>query len=257
MLLFALQRALAPPPAGRRLDVSAQVIAGLRADHQRRTGAPPTAAEEKLLIDRYVDAELQYREALALGLDRGDVIVRRRLVQKMQFLGEELEPLAEPDDEELTRYLDEHRARYAAPDRVSIEQMFVARDRHGAHTERDALVLGERLRAGAAAATLGDPFVHGRIFAARSQAELASLFGAPFAAAVFALDGDGWSTPLSSSYGLHLVRVTGRRTLAVVTLDDVRERVTRDWRADQRGRRERRALDRLRARYDVRIEARR
>src|SRR6476469_6919771 len=84
-VLFALYRWVSPPRPGQRIEVSAEVVRGLRADHARRTGAAPTAAEEQALVRRYVENEALYREALALTLDRGDVIVRRRLVQKMEL----------------------------------------------------------------------------------------------------------------------------------------------------------------------------
>ena len=95
--LVGLHRWVAPPSLGRQIVLSAPLIHGLRQDHLRRNGALPTASEEAALVQRYIDNEVLYREALALGLDRGDIIVRRRLVQKMEFLTEGLEPLPRAD----------------------------------------------------------------------------------------------------------------------------------------------------------------
>src|SRR6185295_8872661 len=109
----ALHRWVSPPPRGRQIVLSESIIHGLRQDHLRRNGALPTASEEAALVQRYIDNEVLYREALALGLDRGDIIVRRRLVQKMEFLTEGIDPIATPTDDELQGYLDAHSERYA------------------------------------------------------------------------------------------------------------------------------------------------
>src|SRR5262245_29611607 len=124
--LFGLYRCVAPVREDeRRVVVSAEVIRGLRAEHERRSGAPPTAAE---VVERYVEAEVLYREALLRGLDRGDVIVRRRLVQKMEFLTEaEADGDGDeraPDEAALAVWLAAHRADYARPERVTIEQVY-------------------------------------------------------------------------------------------------------------------------------------
>src|SRR5260370_1160777 len=84
--LLLVYRPVAPRPPRRRIEGGGALGDGLRQEHRRRTGALPTADEERALVQRYVDSEVLYREALAEGLDRGDLIVRRRLVQKMEFL---------------------------------------------------------------------------------------------------------------------------------------------------------------------------
>lgn len=253
-LLTAVYAAVAPPGTGRQIVVPAPVIDGLRQDHLRRNGAPPDAREEAALIDRYLDTEVLYREALALGLDRGDVIVRRRLVQKMEFLTEVLEPVADPTDAELQRYLDTHAERYALPARVTVSHVFVSADRHGSGAPAVAARLREQLVTGADAGTLGDPFVRGHDFAAASERELAGIFGSAFAAAAMQLPPGEWSPPLPSSYGLHLVRVHTRTPGAHPPLAAVRDRVSADWFEERRAAATRIAVARLREGYDIRIE---
>src|SRR5262245_9650785 len=124
--IFAVYRAVAPPARPTTTIVLTEaMVDGLRQDYLRRTGTPPSPEEATALIDRFVDSEVLYREALALGLDRGDIIVRRRLVQKMEFLTEGLEPIDAPTDRELQAYLDAHAARYAQPARVALTHVFV------------------------------------------------------------------------------------------------------------------------------------
>ncbi|MFN8542945.1 MAG: peptidylprolyl isomerase [Candidatus Binatia bacterium] len=253
--LFALHRAVAPPPATRRIEVTRAVVEGLRRDHARRTGAPPTPTEEAALVDRWVDGEVMVREALALGLDRGDIIVRRRLLQKMEFLNEGAEPVPAPTDAELEAWLAAHPGAHAVPDRVSLTHVFVSTERHGAAAEAAAAALRARVVAGEDAAGLGDPFLRGREFPLYTETELAGVFGPALATAVLRLEPGTWSAPLHSSYGLHLVRVTERRPGRRPALAEVREAVARDWQAAQRDTGARAALARLRASYDIHVEA--
>jgi len=253
-LLFGLHRWVAPSAETRRIVLSAAVIDGLRQDHTRRNGAPPTAEEEAALIHRYIDNEVLYREALALGLERGDVIVRRRLIQKMEFLSEDLTPLPEPSDADLQSYLDAHTSRYATPAEVTLTHVFVGTDRHGPAAAADASAVRTQLLNGVAPATLGEPFLRGREFRLASEAELAGVFGPAFAASVMALPLDVWSEPLRSSFGWHLVRVTERKAGHVPRLDEVRLLVRRDWQEQERETVNREALDRLRRRYEIQVD---
>lgn len=252
--LVALHRWVAPPSLGRQIVLSASVINGLRQDHLRRNGALPTASEEAALIQRYIDNEVLYREALALGLDRGDIIVRRRLVQKMEFLTEGLEPLPAPSDGELQAYLDAHAAHYAVEDRVTLTQVFAGTERHGAAAGQVADQWRAQLLAGTDPSMLGDPFLRGRAFTMVSQRDLAGIFGDAFAAQVMWLPAGTWSAPITSSYGVHLVRVDAHVPGHHPALAEVRAAVSRDWYEEHRADADRAALARLRQRYDVRID---
>jgi hypothetical protein len=254
LALLAAERWVGSTAGPREIVVSEDLRNGLRADHLRRTGQWPTLEEEEALIARHVDDEVLYREALALGLDRGDVIVRRRLVQKMEFLVEEEEALAEPADRDLESFLTARSESYREPERVSLRHVFVASDRHGDEAARLAGEIRDSLIAGGDPNGLGDPFLRGREFTLRSRAELAAVFGPAFAAEAMRLPAGSWSAPIRSSYGLHLVRLTDRRPARLPGLDEIREAVRRDWLEQQRAEANRRSLARLRERYDVRIE---
>jgi hypothetical protein len=249
--LLLLYRAVAPRPAGRRIAVTGAVVDGLRQDWKRRTGKLPSAEEERGLVRRWVDGEILYREALAEGLDRGDVIVRRRLVQKMEFLLDAAAEAREPSDAELQRLLAEEAARFAQPARLGFEHVFVARDRH-ADPPAEAARLRALLDGGAAPAALGDPFVRGRRFEGVSPREIEGIFGPAFARAVVELAvGSVWSAPIVSSFGLHLVRVSARVPGAMPALATVREPLRTLWRERERARLRQEGLERLRRRYEV------
>jgi len=252
-VLFAVHRRVAPAPA-ERIVVGAALVQSLREEHLRRAGRPPTPAEEAALVAHWVDGEVLYREALALGLDRNDLIVRRRMIQKMTFLTEDVEPVPEPTDADLTVFLATHAERYAAPLRVTLTHIFVSTDRHPTDAEAIATSLRERLAAGLEPGGMGDPFLRGRDFQQKTERELSAVFGAPFAAAVVALPAGSWSSPVRSSYGLHLVQVSEHRPGRVPALGEVRDAVARDWCDARREAANRAALERLKARYEVRVE---
>jgi hypothetical protein len=254
VLLFGLHRWVAPPTASQEIVVPADALAGLRDEFRRRTGRMASATDEQALLDAYVNDEILVREAVALGLDRGDVVVRRRLIQKMQLLLESTETPPAPTDAELQAYLDAHASRYASPPRVSFTHVFVSTQRAGDRAGGEIEALRTQLEGGADPATLGDPFLRGRDFRLHAQGELASIFGAAFAADVMALPEGVWSAPLRSSFGLHLVRISERRAGTPPELAAVREQVEREWRAERRATLDRDARARLRSRYVVRFE---
>jgi hypothetical protein len=252
-VLFLLHRAVAPPPS-REIVVSAAMVEALRQDHTRRLGVRPSPDEERALIARFVGDEVLYREALRLGLDRGDVIVRRRLVQKMEFLAEEDVPAAEPSDADLARQLAAHPARYDQPARVSLRHVFAGSQRHGTEAESLARAWRTALEHGADPLALGDPFLRGHELMAQSERELGAIFGAEFAARVVDAPVDRWVGPLRSSYGFHVVRLFARTPARTPAIDDIREVLRSDWLEEQRAAGRQAAVEALRRGYVVRVE---
>lgn len=241
--------------AEREIVVSREVVDALVADYERRFGAPPSPAERRALVRGWIDDEVLYREARALGLDEGDSIVRRRLQQKMEFLIADMEPPPDPDDAELERYVRQHAQRYRQEERLSFVHVFV---RAGDPDEQPPAVLDRwrtALEKGADPSALGDPFPLGSRFSGMSSSQLTARFGAGFAEAMREVPVGRWTGPLRSAYGWHLVHVTTRKPARLPRLDEVRERVLGDWREEQRDKQFRKAMARLRARYAIRVEA--
>ncbi|MFO0572639.1 MAG: peptidylprolyl isomerase [Polyangia bacterium] len=247
----ALQRLFTASPERIRLGREEQ--AGVAADLARRLGRAPTADELRAAVSRLIDDEVLVREALRRGLDQGDVIVRRRLIQKMELLAEALTPAPTPTDAELLALRDRAAGRYREPARVALEHVFVSRDRSGPEVARRAEALRRRLVAGEPPTALGEPFPHGAALGLLKESQLAAIFGAELARAALLLPPGAWSAPLPSSYGLHVVRVTAREEARLPSLDELRERLIVDLRDSQRDERRRLALDALRARYTVEL----
>ncbi len=239
-------------PSRTRIVIDDDLRAGLRADHVRRTGRAPSAVEEQALVDAWIDDEVLYREARALGLDRGDVVIRRRLVQSMGFLLEGESALAEPSDDELRAHLAANAERFAVPPRLSFVHVYVPRAASGAAEDTARLEdLRARLVAGADPARLGAPFPRGARFVRVAPREIDAVFGPGFAARLATLPAGTWSAAVPSSFGAHLVRVEERLPAALPALVDVRAEVAGSWREERRRDAERAARARLRARYEI------
>lgn len=236
------------------ITIPQDTIDRLNANYAERTGQWPTDEQQQTLIDDHIDEEVLYREALALGLDESDTIVRRRLIQIMTFLAEDMgSGLQEPTDEELQAYLDDHPDQYWMAERISLIHVFINRDRDPETIDTDAHEILTQLQAGADPTQLGDPFILGNSPRQRSQRELANMFGPAFAEAVFPLPLEQWSGPIESSFGLHLVRLSERLDAGPLELTAVRQRVRQALVSEDRERAFDEMLDVMRGRYVVEV----
>lgn len=235
-----------------RIVITPQREARLANRFAMQFGAPPDPATLAQLVERDIEEEMLFRRGVELGLDRDDEIVRRRIVQKMEFLLNDVNAPAEPSEAELLALFDSHAERYATPDRATFSHVFFSAE-HGEHTARqragDAL---NRIEQGASAATLGDPFPDLYHFSAYETAQVERLFGRnEFASAVFAAPVARWMGPYRSSYGWHLLYVETRRPGAPPVLAEVRDRVRTDFLLEAQARMNDDAFSRLASEYTV------
>lgn len=241
-----------------RIAVGRGQIEALVAGFTRTWQRPPTEGELKGLIDEYVREELAYREAVGMGLDRGDRIIRRRLRQKLEFLVEDVVDAVPPTDSALQAWLDSHADTYRTDPEVAIRQVYYSVDRRGggvASEARATLVQLERSGPNAPIDELGD----GTMFLPQelplaSRGEVARLFGEAFADTLLGLEVGRWTGPIESAYGLHLVLVRERREGRLPALGEIRPLVERDLMAAQRTAQVEQMYERLLERYRVDIE---
>ncbi len=250
--LFVLFRLVAPT-ASDTIVVSADTVERLRSQQTRRLGREPEPAELDAAIQTWADGELLYREAVALGLERGDPIVRRRLVQKMQFLFEQREAPPEPTDAELAAWITEHRDRFEQAPRVGFTHVFVASSAR-VIPELELVELERELGDGADPATLGEAFVLGQVMTAKSAADSNRQFGNPFGDELMKLPSEGWHR-LRSIYGWHLVHIDERLPGRLASVDEVRSQAREGLLQAVRVAQRDRALDELRGRYTIVVEA--
>ena len=220
---------------------------------------PPTQEEMQGLVDDYVREEVLYREARAMGLDQDDVIVRRRMRQKFEFLAEDLGTHDKPTDQELEAHLQQHLDRFREEPNFSFEHIFLSREKHGASTEAEGKQILRDL-SGKNDDTidvekLGDAFLLPSRFEQTSAGETARLFGENFARQLATIKPREWAGPIESSYGLHLVRVDARTPGVAPPLANVRDSVFQDFLNDRRKRELDAQYSKLRARYAVVIES--
>jgi hypothetical protein len=212
------------------------------------------ADELRGLVNDHLREEVLHREALALGLDRDDTIVRRRMAQKMEFLTQDIAAAAEPDDAALRKYFEEHAARYAKAARVSFRHVYFNRERRGARMETDVREALAALAQGANEEMFGDPFLREHEFTAAAESDVSAALGHEFAAQVLTLPAGEWHGPVASSYGAHLVRVSERAAPQPVAFEAVREAVMRDFAEDRRQTANRDFVERLKARYQITVD---
>lgn len=229
-------------PAERTIVVSRERQAGIALGFERMMGRAPTDAELDTAIGRWVREEVLYREALRLGLDQDDSVVRRRLATKMDELaGAEAE--AVPASEAvLKRWRTTHAADYAEGGALTFEQAYFPTE----EAARAALASGDRQ---------GRPISLPRRLEARPPAEVTAQFGRQFSAGLAQLaPGAQWQGPVPSGFGWHLVRLDAREAGRVPPLPAIRERVESDWRSATVAERRQRAYGLLRDVYRVEIE---
>jgi hypothetical protein len=256
--LYGLTRPAVEAVAENRITVTAGEIEWLTGSWQKRWNRAPTPQERAGLIDQYVRETVFYREALAMGLDRDDTIIRRRLAQKLEFLSEDLVATVAPTEAELSAYFTEHMEKYEFPALLTMTHIFVDPDKREEQTLADADAIGAELRTlqppTEGAEDLGDPFMLQHYYPERSESEIAKLFGAEFARSVFELEPDEWHGPVLSGYGVHWVFVEQRIPAEMPEFAAVRDRVEQDWRDERREKFNAEFYAQLRARYEVVVE---
>lgn len=219
---------------------------------------PPTEQQLQGLIDIKVREEVLYREALALGLDKDDAIVKRQLARKMDFLAEDLSRLEEPKPDELRAYYAQNQARFALPGRVSFRHLYFSPDRRGAQARADAQAALASLAdqpIDAAAAARGDPFMFHAFYGDRSLDVVAKEFGPPFARALAGVAPGAWTGPVESGYGWHLVFVDAMTPERIPDFDEIEPEVRTAWVEDKREQTRARLYETMRARYEVVLPA--
>ena len=215
----------------------------------------PSPEEMRGLIEQKIREEILYREALQLGLDKDDVIIKRRLAQKMQFLAEDVAAAHQPTTAELKAWYTKNSGQFTLPSRFSFRHLYFSPDRRGQQAHDDAMKALTRIRAereeSKAAAALADRFMFQDYYADRTPEELEKEFGAQFAAAVQKLKPGAWQGPVESGYGWHLVFVDSVVPGRIPVFEEVEADVKNAWLADQKQQAWQKAYEDMRAKYTV------
>ena len=201
----------------------------------------PTEGEIASLVDDWVAEEIWRRESIRLSLDEEDEIIRRRMIQKMQFIAEQEAELT-PTEEELRAYFEANQERYEVPSSVSFEQLqFQSRD-----AAKDALSAGESI------ANLAQPSMQSRMNARQSPLQVASTFGPEFTRSLSSYDSaSNWQGPIQSTFGWHLVKLLEKNSSSVAPFEDIRATVLGDYTYELRMHAQTDFIEQVRPNYDI------
>ena len=249
--LFAAYQWMSPGDSSGRIVITQGVLDDLVTQHVAAKGREPSSTELNQLIESYVRDEVLYREGVKLGLDRDDIVVKRRVRQKIELIAEEDASTGAPTDADLSAYLAANQARFVQPAILTFEQVFL-----GPSTSGPAVVvISQALRNGTDPEALGKPTLL-PLRMTRTPADLVARdFGDSFAAALEKAPVGEWAGPIDSSFGAHYVRVLDRTPAVAPQLAAVRDQVVREWENERRQRARNDSYAKMRATYTVSVEA--
>ncbi len=215
----------------------------------------PTQEEFQGLVESFIRQEVLYREGLAMGLDKDDTIVKRRMAQKMEFLSEDVAAAHEPTTDELRNWYAKNSQKFALADRATFRHLFFGFDRRGQNAQTAALSALNKLAAKPEDSPLGkalaDPFMFQDYYGDRAPDQLAKEFGPTFAIGLYKLKLGMWQGPIESGYGWHLVWIESITPGRVPAFEEVEPDVKTAWLADQKAIEWQKAYARMRAKYEV------
>jgi hypothetical protein len=248
---YALVDRDAPKATADPIRIGEGEVRWLRGTFANQWQRRPNAIELRSLVDGLIEEQLLAREAEALGLDRDDTIVRRRLAQKLSFLIDDTARIAEPSDEALRSFHATHPDLFRTQGRISFTQLFFNPERRpDAETDAKAALASLSAPSGDPRA-VGDPTLLESQFRDVDEPSVATAFGPGFARAIFSLPPGPWSGPVTSGYGIHLVRVTELAPTKLRPFEEVRAKVAEEWRRRQEAETKAAYLARLRTKYGV------
>jgi PPIC-type PPIASE domain len=254
--LFAAYQWMAPVDSdGRRIVITQGVVDDLVTQHVAAKGREPSSTELNHLIESYVHDEILYREGVKLGLERDDIVVKRRVRQKIEVIAEEDASTRTPTDADLSAYLTANQARFVQPAILTFEQVFLGASTSGPEVVQAVAVARAALQNGTDPVELGKPTLLPHRMSETPADLVARDFGTSFAAALEKVPVGEWAGPIDSSFGAHYVRVSERTPAVAPQLAAVRDHVVREWENERRQRARTDAYARMRGEYEISMVA--
>jgi peptidyl-prolyl cis-trans isomerase C len=251
----AAQSAAAQPAAtpSRQIVLSLDQLTRLAVGFQAQWGREPAPQELDQMVEDDVKEEILYREGLALGLDKDDEIVRRRMAQKMQFLAEDVAAQHAPTDAELRAWFDQNKRLFEEPQRLGFRHLYFSPDRRASSVRADAeRALGEIKGEAEEVKFFGaDPFMFQDYYRDKTPDYLRKEFGPAFAAAIAKLPTSSWQGPIESGFGWHLVFIDTVIPARTPAFEEIEPDVKQAWLADQKAKAVKQAYDEMRAKYTI------
>lgn len=228
--LFAFYQVTNPVPVetGQTIVITQSRLDNLRAEFQASLQRNPSEEEMTAMINNFLREEVLYREAVRLGLDQNDSVVRDRMRQKMEFLADTSAELLTPTDEDLQAVLDENPEAYSQPGQFAFKQVYLG-ESPSDDMAREVIDQLDAIGDGDGFQDLGQATLLPKEMPLTIIRNISSTFGAEFAAVLQDLEPGLWTGPVRSAYGLHFVYITDETAAQVPDLDDVRDEVASEW----------------------------
>ena len=232
---------LGPPTSEddfRRVVITDHDVAQVQVAYMRTWQREPTLAELRTQLQNFIREEVLYREALSRGYDKDDVVIRRTLMRKMEFLAEGQVDEKDISDEEIKAYLAMRSERYRIPPRISFAHIYFNKDKRGARTEQDLETAISSLEKQefdfARLPEFGDHFMLQNHYVSQSPQEVRGQFGEEFATQVFQLSPDRWYGPVPSGYGLHAVYIYDTEESYLPEWDQIKWQIMSDMLVEEK-----------------------
>jgi hypothetical protein len=239
------------------VEITSADIEWIRSSWEARMKRQPMQHELQGLIDRYIRDEILYREALAMDLDDRDLVIQRRLVQKLTFVFEDLAETMEPTDEELKKYMRKNQERYSIPEMMSFTQVYFNPNKRKDAMKEAKIVLArlkQAERGPEEAISFGDAIMIESSFRQKSPDEVARILGREFVDELFSIDEKGWQGPIGSTFGLHLVYISDRIASRMPEFENIRKNVQYDFMYDRKKEVIDGAYNAVKSRYTILVE---
>jgi hypothetical protein len=254
-IYFWLNPAVESSDIPRRIELTSDDVRQLEISWRAQWQRPPSAEELRHLVEERVREEILYREAIALGFDRGDTIVKRRMAQKMEFLSDDVSDLREPSPDELKAWYAKNGAGFAVPGRMTFRHVYFSPDKRGPQTQTAAQQALDKLELpgnSAQAAGLGDRFMFQDFYADSTSDQIGNVFGVKFAEALPNLKTGAWNGPIESGLGWHLVWVDEIMPSRAPEFEEVDLKdIKAQWVSAERAETKRQLFIAMRERYEI------
>ena len=212
--------------------ISQSQVRNIKNQFERVWKRQPTEQETKGMLKGYIKEEILYREALSLGLDRDDTIIRKRMAQKIDFLFSDIASIAEPTEEQLEKHYHDSQSKYTRDVQLTFSHIYLNPTKHDNTLKTDAeKIIATLKNKKADPADLGDPIMLEPIFNKIETSQINNLFAENFATDISTLETGKWQGPIKSGYGYHLVKIDQRIESQPTPFEEIRTIVKRDWKA--------------------------
>ena len=254
ILLFVSYQIITPEEQqlDNQITISENEVGNIIVNWKKRWNSAPTTAQLNNLIEQQVREEIFYREALMLNLQQGDTVIRRRLADKMAFIVNDIVVPTQATDKQLQDFMQKYPDKFLIAERISFKHYYFNSDLHSDKEMQAALLIGKQQLINGLPLK-SDDFAGKSEFNLLPEHQIARLFGRDFPQKLASLSVDEWSEPIQSGYGQHLVKISQRSEGIIAELDDIRDYVLQEWRAQQQITANIEVYQSLRSNYDIDI----